>query len=129
MTKGGSSWTDEHVETVIGRLLRTGVIIAALVVFIGGVFYLFQYGRAHPDYRIFRGEPSDLRTLRGIAQDASGLHSRGLIQLGLLLLIATPIARVAFSIVAFFRQRDYTYVILTIIVFMILLFSFLGGGF
>ncbi len=128
MAKDKAAWTDERVETVIGNLLRAGVIIAALVVFGGGVHYLFQYGGIRPDYRVFRGEPSDLRTLSGIAEDALGLHSRGLIQLGLLLLIATPVARVAFSIFAFFRQRDNTYVILTLIVLAILLYSLLSGG-
>jgi uncharacterized membrane protein len=32
---------------------------------------------------------------------------RGMIQLGVLLLIATPVARVAFSVVGFIRERDW----------------------
>ena len=45
-------------------------------------------------------------TLSGIVQDVLALQGRGIIQLGLLLLIATPIARVAFSVAAFAFQRD-----------------------
>jgi uncharacterized membrane protein len=55
------------------------------------------------------------------------LHGRGLIQLGLLILIATPIARVAFSVVAFLYQRDWTYVVVTLIVLGLLVYSLLGG--
>jgi uncharacterized membrane protein len=49
--------------------------------------------------------------------------SRGVIQLGLLLLVATPVARVIFSVFAFARQRDFTYVVITLIVLGVLLFS------
>ncbi len=127
MSKVKGTWTDQQVETIIGNLLRGGVIIAAVVVFGGGVSFLFQYGSAYPDYRIFRGEPTDLRTVHGILADALSFHSRGLIQLGLLLLIATPVARVAFSIFAFLRQGDRTYIVVTLLVLTILLYSLLRG--
>ena len=52
-----------------------------------------------------------------------------MIQLGLLVLIATPIARVAFSLVAFALQRDRIYVIVTLIVLAVLLYSLTGGHF
>ena len=58
-----------------------------------------KHGHAVPEYRVFRGEPGDLRSISGIVSDARSLGGRGLIQLGLLLLIATPIARVVFSVV------------------------------
>jgi len=118
-----SRWSDERVEEIMGNLLRAGVILAAIVVLAGGIFYLIRYGTTSPDYRVFRGEPADLRSVSGILIDVTELHSRGLIQLGLLLLIATPVARVAFSVFAFARQRDRTYVVLTLIVFAVLIYS------
>ncbi len=127
MSKAKGAWTNEQVETIIADLLRGGVILAAVIVFTGGVFFLFRYGPVYPDYRIFRGEPTDLRTVHGILADALSFHSRGLIQLGLLLLIATPVARVAFSIFAFLRQGDRTYVAVTLLVLTVLLYSLLGG--
>ncbi len=127
MPKQNSRWTDRQIELIIGKLLRIGVILAAFVVFAGGIYYLAYYGASSPDYRVFRGEPTDLRHVRGIVQDAFALHSRGLIQLGLLLLIATPVARVAFSILAFAVQRDRVYVVVTIIVLSVLMFSLAGG--
>ena len=93
--------TDEHVERVIGALLRWGVILAAAVVLAGGAVYLVHHGSAISDYRVFRGEPSDLRDMSGIVTGAVSLDGRGLIQFGLLLLIAVPVVRVTFSVVAF----------------------------
>ncbi len=122
-----SPYTDEQMEKIIGNLLRIGVIIAAAMVFIGGVLYLIHYGTISPDYRVFRGEPSDLRRLSGIVTDTFSLRSRGIIQLGLLLLIATPVARVVFSVFGFALQRDYTYVIVTLIVLGVLIYSLAGG--
>jgi uncharacterized membrane protein len=62
-----------------------------------------------------------------IVQQASDLRGRGLIQLGLLLLIATPVARVIFSVFAFARQRDATYVLITLIVLAVLVYSLFSG--
>jgi uncharacterized membrane protein len=52
---------------------------------------------------------------------------RAVIAVGLLALIATPIARVALSIAAFARWRDYLYVGLTTFVLALLLYSLIGG--
>jgi uncharacterized membrane protein len=55
------------------------------------------------------------------------LRPASVIQLGLLLLIATPVARVAMSLVAFILQRDRVYVVVTLIVLAVLIFSLTGG--
>jgi uncharacterized membrane protein len=122
------AWTDEQINRIISTLLRSGVMVAALIVLVGGIFYLIRYGAALPDYGVFRGEPANLRTVSGIVPEALSFHPRGVIQLGLLLLIATPVARVAFSVLAFAWQRDRTYVIVTLIVLVILLYSLMGRG-
>lgn len=127
MSATGKFWTDERSERTIGILLRTGVLIAAIVVLAGGVLYLVHYGRMPADYRHFRGEPADLRRVGGIFGDTLAWHSRGLIQLGLLLLIATPVARVAFSVAAFALERDSKYVVITLIVLGLLLYSLAGA--
>jgi uncharacterized membrane protein len=116
-------WTDQRVEEIVGNLLRAGVLLAAIAVSAGGLVYLVRYGGTTPDYRVFHGEPADLRSVSGIVTDALEWRSRGIIQLGLLLLVATPVARVAFSIFAFAQQRDLTYVFITSIVLGILLYS------
>jgi uncharacterized membrane protein len=127
VAKRAGQWTDQNVEELIGTLLRLGVTLAAAVVLFGGSVYLARHGRAAPQYHVFVGEPTDLRSLSGIVKDALAFRGRGLIQLGLLLLIATPIARVAFSVAAFAIQRDRLYVVVTLIVLAVLIYSLTGG--
>jgi uncharacterized membrane protein len=127
MSETRGAWTDQQIDNIIGALLRLGVIVAALVVLAGGILYLYRYGAAAPAYRVFHGEPSDLRSVRGILSDAISLRSRGIIQFGLLLLIATPLVRVAFTVIAFALQRDRTYVTVTLIVLALLLYSLIGA--
>ena len=127
MSKTSLAWTDERVEGIIGNLLRAGVLLAATVVVLGAAIFLVRHGRELPPYRVFRGEPTDLRTLSGILAEALSFRGRNIIQLGLLLLIATPVARVAFSVVAFALEGDRLYVIVTLIVLAVLLFSLAGG--
>ncbi len=126
MSQRNNSWTDERVELIVGLFLRIGVIVAAVFVFVGGIFYLTKYGMDLPEYKIFSGEPADLRRVHGIVADALSLRSRGIIQFGLLLLMFTPVAWVAFLLFAFAKQRDRTYVIVATIVLAALLFSLVG---
>ena len=116
------------MEIILGNLLRTGVMLSGAVVLWGACIYLFRHAHEPADYRIFRGEPSDYRTIPGVIRSVIGGHGRGWIQLGLLLLISTPIARVAFSIAGFAIERDRMYVVFTLIVLVILLYSLLGSG-
>jgi uncharacterized membrane protein len=120
--------SDERVEGIIGNLLRIGVIASALIVLIGGVLYLFDDGRqAAPDLRTFEPEPEKLRMPVLIIREAVRLRALSLIMLGLLLLIATPVVRVIFSIAAFALQRDYLYVLFTLLVLAVLMYSLLSG--
>jgi uncharacterized membrane protein len=123
-----SAWNDQRIELIIGRLLRAGVLLSASVVAMGGMIYLARHGRAVASYRNFQGELSPLRNLTGIVHSALQLSGRGIIQLGLLLLIATPVARVIFSAIAFALERDYLYVAFTLTVLAILAYSLLGGA-
>ncbi len=118
--------SDERVEAVIGNLLRIGVIASALVVLLGGVLYLMRDGR-QPHPRLDRFEPEELRSPVHILREAASLRSLGLIMLGLLLLIATPVTRVIFSVAAFALQRDYMYVLFTLLVLSVLLYSLFSG--
>lgn len=115
------------LQNSIGKLLRTGVLVAAVVVQAGGVAYLISHGREPAAYSVFHGESSDLRSVPGIVEGLVHLRSRNVIQFGLLILIATPVMRVVFSLVAFAAERDRTYTMVTGIVLAILLYSLSGG--
>jgi uncharacterized membrane protein len=92
----------------------------------GGVWHFVQAGGAPPDLRVFHGEAPDLTSVGGILQGVAAGHAASLIQLGLLLLIATPIARVAVCAAGFAAQRDWTYVAITLIVLGALAASLAG---
>jgi uncharacterized membrane protein len=117
---------DVAFERTLGRVLRTGVLAAAAIVAVGAVMYLSQYGMDTVDYQAFRGEPADLRSVSGILRGVGAPSGRGIIQFGLLLLVATPVARVVFSVVGFIRQRDWLYVVISAIVLLLLAVSLFG---
>lgn len=119
---------DHRIEVIIGNLLRAGVLIAAAVVLFGAIMYLSHYAFQPTDWRVFRGEAAALRFVPDIVRGALHLHGKSIIQLGLLLLIATPISRVIFSVFGFAIERDYLYVVITLIVLAVLLCSLLGSG-
>lgn len=127
MTTTSRAWNDERLERVIGSLLRAGILLSGALVVAGGIIYLARHGSEPPHYRTFAGAPSDLRTISGIVANAVSTHGRGIIQLGLLVLIATPVARVAFSAIAFALERDWLYVVVTSMVLAVLVFSLAGG--
>lgn len=116
-------WSDHEVEQLVGRLLQVGVLLATVVVLAGGAMLIAAHGGSVVDFRAFRGESSTLRSVSAAARGASTLDPRGMVQLGLVLLIATPVARVALTLIAFLIQRDRLYVALTAIVLVLLLFG------
>jgi uncharacterized membrane protein len=122
------NWNDHRIELIIGTLLRTGVILAGTVVLFGAVIYLARHGGEIPNYAVFHRTPENLTHAGAILHRALGLNGQAIIQLGLLLLIATPVARVLFSAIAFAIERDYLYVFITLIVLGILLYSLFGAS-
>jgi len=123
---GASRTAMNHgMEMLVGNLLRSGVILAGATVFAGSAIYLFYHGLDVVHYKTFQGEPEELCHVAGIVKNAFTMHGRGLIQLGLLFLIATPVARVSLSLIIFVRQRDYLYTAVTLLVLGILIYSLL----
>ncbi len=120
-------WTDRRAEELVGRILQVGVIVSALVVLAGGTMYLAKYGTSVAEHHVFRGEPERLRKVPEILDEAWHLHPRGVIQLGLLLLMLTPVVRVAFTVLVFALQRDRIFIVVTLIVLGVLLYSLLGS--
>lgn len=120
--------SEGKLERVLGVLLRSGVLLAAFVVAIGAVLFLLNHGMEQPHYAVFHGQPPELRSVGAIIATATTFDALAIIQFGLLLLIATPIARVVFSLVGFFVQRDWMYIGVTAIVLALLLYGLFGGG-
>jgi uncharacterized membrane protein len=119
---------DFALEQRLGALLRGGVILSASVTLIGGLMFLATHGNAHVSYQTFTGEPAGLRTVSGVIAGVARGDSISIIQLGVLLLIATPISRVLISVIGFARERDWLYVACSLLVLALLTYGLVHGG-
>lgn len=115
---------DADLENVIGQLLRYGVLLSSIIVAAGGVIYLYRHGTEPPLYRQFKGEPTKMKEIVPLWQAVLRGEGRPLIQLGLLVLIATPIARIIFSVFGYLLEKDYLYTLITAIVLVVILWNF-----
>ena len=119
--------SDPVLENLIGNLLRSGVLLAAAIVFIGGVMYLAHSGHELVHYSAFQPAAGELRFINSIVHGAFDLQSGAVIQLGVVLLIITPIARVALAMVGFWLERDRLYTAVSAIVLAVLFVSLMWG--
>lgn len=115
---------DREMESIMGRLLQVGVLLASFVMLVGGILYVRAHHAAIPDYRVFKSEPQALRRIGGVMRGAAKGDSEAVIQLAVLLLIATPVARVVFALIAFGIERDKLYIAVSAVVLAVLLFGF-----
>jgi uncharacterized membrane protein len=122
-----AKFDDARMEAIMGSLLRVGVVFASTVVLAGGAFYLQDHAGARVDYRSFVAHPLELRHPRGWLAGIGRGNADAIVQLGILLLIATPIARVVFAVVAFARERDRLYVAISLVVLVVLLYGMVKG--
>ena len=119
------------VELLISNLLRFGVV-ASLAIIVCGTLLSFVH---HPSYvtapselqRLTRPGAAFPHTLTDVLRGVMVLRGQAIVVVGLLVLVATPVARVAVSIFAFLYQRDRVFVVLTSIVLFLLLLSFVLG--
>lgn len=118
---------DKDIEYRMGMLLISGVLLSGFIVLIGSIIYLYQNKYLTTNYNIFLGEPERLRNLYDIIKGALLLRGRELIQFGLVILIATPVARVLFAVIGFYLEKDRLYVVVSVIVLTILLLSLFAG--
>lgn len=116
---------DQRMETIMGRLLQVGVLLASVVVLAGGAFYVHAHLGTTVDYRTFAGESSGLRTPQGLWHLLMQGNSAAIIQAGVILLIATPVARVVFAVIGFALERDRLYVVVSLTVLAVLMASIL----
>ena len=118
---------EDAFDALLGHVLRIGVVIAALVVIAGAALQIYRAEEKYVDFRTFHGEPAALTSVKGIVDSSRHLDPAGVTQLGLLLLILTPVARVVFAVLGFAYQRDWLYVAISIVVLALLLYSLRSG--
>lgn len=115
------------MQLLLGKVLRAGTVISVSIVFIGGLFYLYRHGHTIADYKKFKGIPDFVQHFSGIIGGVLSLKGQAIIQLGIILLISTPILRVAFSTMGFVLEKDYMYVGISLLVLLIIFVSMLSG--
>lgn len=125
-------WGERDVEQYIGKLLRYGVMLSCAITLFGGGIYLLQHKGVMVDYSpvptgMAFGVEDYLRELNTIFPRMLDFDGAAIIQFGVLVLIATPIIRVAFSAFSFLIEKDYLYVVITLIVLAIILANMLLG--
>lgn len=119
------------VELIISTILRAGVFTSFAVIIFGTVI---SFAR-HPDYvsskqelaRLTRPGAAFPHHIEQVVTELRDLRGRAIVALGLLLLIATPVIRVAVSVFAFIYQRDRVFVFVTLTVLCLLILSFVLG--
>ncbi|ADW69685.1 DUF1634 domain-containing protein [Granulicella tundricola] len=111
------------IDAQIGLLLRIGLLCATLVVMAGGAIFLAAHQHSVVSFHTFHGEPASLKSPLLIVEGVLHGQALAIIQFGILLLIATPVARVVFSIFAFLKARDYLYGMIAGMVLLVLLYS------
>lgn len=115
----------DPLELLIGNILRWGVILAAVVALIGVTMLIVTSGNRAEDFRHFTAAAAT--GIPGIVTATGHGGGRAVMELGVALLLLTPIVRVALSLFAFARERDRTFVLLTAVVLVLLLYGLLGG--
>lgn len=125
MTSERRRFDDQRMEHIMGRLLQIGVLLASAIVLVGGILYVHAHAAAPMDYRTFASEPAFLRHPSRLFRHLATGDGAAIVQLGILLLIATPIARVVFAVIAFAIERDRLYVAVSLFVLTVLMVSLL----
>lgn len=119
--------TDYHLGMALSSVLYYGVLLACGIVLVGGVLYLIRHGAEPVNYRVFQGEPDVFCSPLGVIHAVLEGRRRGIVQLGMLVLIVTPMVRVLVAWLTFLKQRDRLYIGLTSLVLAGLIYSFLGA--
>jgi uncharacterized membrane protein len=110
----------EQIESVISKSLKIGVILSAVITLVGFAMFLITGNSGYPD-KFFPTDP--LQIFAGVA----ALKPYAIILTGLMILILTPVLRVGISIILFLKEKDYKFTVITAVVFVILIISFLLG--
>ena len=118
---------DVRLDRRIGRLLQLGVLVAATVTLAGGLLLLAARGTLPADLAALPRATPPPSNVAAVLRGALALDPAAVTQLGVVLLILTPVARVLLTLVAFVHRRDRLYSAMTAVVLVLLLWGVLLG--
>ncbi len=121
-----SAACESRMQRRMTATLRWITGVAGIVILAGGVLWLSRHGNAPAAFYPFLGEPASLRSVPLILTGAFHGHALAIIQLGVLLLITTPVIRVLCVGIGYVIERDWLYVTVAAIVLAVLAAGLLG---
>ena len=125
-TDGSSPDRDHRLDSQLGRLLSLCTGIASLVILAGVGALVARHSAEHADFQRFSADFVTLKSPRDIAQGLAAGNAAAIAQAGLVLLMLTPVIRVAATLVAFAIRRDRVFVAITLVVLVTLLLGIAG---
>ena len=121
------NFTDADLNRSVGNLLRLGVILSVITTLIGFV-KLFMEGFKMPrKYKLLDMGTSSEKVWSHFWETLCKGEGTAIIQLGILMLIFTPLMRIIFALIGYLKEKDYLYVVISSIVLIIMVISFVTG--
>lgn len=118
-------FTDKDLNRSVGNLLRLGVYLSVATTLTGFIKLFLEGFRMPKNYEALEMPTGNV--WQHFWQSLSRFEGMGIIQLGILLLIFTPLVRIIFALAGYLKERDYVYVVISLIVLAIMAFSFFTG--
>lgn len=120
-------FTDIDLNRSVGNLLRLGVLLSVFTSLIGFI-KLFTEGFVMPKkYKLLEMGSSSEKVWSQFWSSLMKGEGMAIIQLGILFLILTPLVRIIFALIGYLKEKDYVYVVISLIVLGIMTVSFLTG--
>ena len=121
------NFTDIDLNRSVGNLLRLGVVLSVTTSLIGFI-KLFMEGFKMPrKYTLLDMGNSSEKVWSHFWETLCKGEGMAIIQLGILMLIFTPLMRIIFALIGYLKEKDYVYVVVSSIVLAIMAVSFFTG--
>jgi len=120
-------FSDIDLNRSVGNLLRLGVILSVITSLIGFIKLFLEGFRMPKKYRLLEMGDSSEKVWGHFWETLCKGEGMAIIQLGILFLIVTPLMRIVFALIGYLKEKDYTYVLVSLIVLAIMIVSFLTG--
>lgn len=117
---------DSSIHRFMTEFLRALTVVAGLIILLGGILLLLHQGNIQTNFHTFAGEPASLKAVPQVVGSAFHGEALDIVQMGILLLIATPVLRVLFVGIGYLIERDLLYVSVALIVLAVLGSSLIG---
>jgi len=121
------NFTDIDLNRSVGNLLRLGVILSVITSLIGFVKLFIEGYKMPKDYKCFHMGNSSEKVWGHFWNSLCKGEGVAIIQLGILILIVTPLMRIVFALIGYSKEKDHVYVIISSIVLAIMAVSFFTG--